>query len=240
VSGGSGADAAPAIDSAGGSVDAAAPDASSADAPLPDARPDAPLPDAPLLDAPLPDARLPDAPLPDAPLPDSRLIDSAPPDADLRIDAGVGAACGARGTAPCVGNVYCDWADDSCGATDTAGICTVRPDVCDATVDYVCACDGQVYANACLAAAAGTDVNGNGGCAAPPGLFACGPTYCSEGTQFCQKTEGGVPGSQPHYSCGAIPPACSPVTCACLRMSSCGTLCDEDASGNFTLTCEAP
>ncbi len=213
-------------------------DAASADALIADVRPDAPVPDALVHDAPVPDVRLADALVPDATPIDAVPIDAPVIDAST-IDAPVGAACGGRGNAACTGSVYCDWADNSCGATDLSGVCTIRPTACPPLVNYVCACDGQIYNNECLAAEAGVDVSTSDTCQAPPGMFDCGNTFCTQGTQFCQKTVGGAIGSGPRYACMAIPGTCSPADCACLQQNSCGTMCSESADGNFTLICQA-
>ncbi len=240
------------------------------DAPLADTNVIGPMPDAPVhVDAPLVvDApSIADAPLvvdapvmPDAhaPIDVPHVIDSVTtPDgsvADSRhsVDAVVvdtrpsadgppaGGACGGRGNPACGAPNYCDWADNSCGAADSSGTCTARPATCPQDVMLVCACDGTVYTNACLAASAGSDVNANGGCPAPDGTFACGPTYCMQGSEICQKTEGGAVGSQPSYVCLAAPFNCFPATCSCLTNQACGHVCSADANGDVTVTCQAP
>ena len=76
--------------------------------------------------------------------------------------------CGARLGMTCDRDEYCDFPDRAlCGATDQTGVCQPRPDVCERILAPVCGCDGQTYGNACVAAAAGTDVLHAGDCAQP-------------------------------------------------------------------------
>ena len=60
---------------------------------------------------------------------------------------------------------FCKTATSQCGKT---GVCTVKPQVCDAIYAPVCGCDGKVYASACAADAAGMSVGLVGsGCPIP-------------------------------------------------------------------------
>jgi hypothetical protein len=121
------------------------------------------------------------------------------------------------------------------------GTCQPRPQGCTANVDPVCGCDGSVYSNACLAAAAGTDISDLGGCTAPAGTFACGPRFCMHGTQFCESRTGGAVQNPGGYGCIAVPAACNGTpTCACVQpASSCGN-CTMSNSGDITTACQFP
>ena len=107
-------------------------------------------------------------------------------------------------------------------------------------VDRVCGCDGQIHSSPCVAASAGVDVNDQGGCAPPAGTFACGPRFCTQGTQFCERMFGGPVGAAGTYTCRTLPPACgSPATCACLSGTTCGN-CTMTVAGDLTTSCLFP
>jgi Kazal-type serine protease inhibitor domain len=86
--------------------------------------------------------------------------DAGSPDAAPEEDGGpTGADCGGIATLMCEDTQFCDYANDSCGATDETGKCMPRPSSCDAEGPPVCGCDGQRYESECLANRAGTDVS---------------------------------------------------------------------------------
>jgi hypothetical protein len=147
-----------------------------------------------------------------------------------------GGVCGGADGTVCATDQYCDFSDDTCGAYAATGLCKPRPGGCSKPEQPVCACDGQVYANACEANQAGVDVGGTT-CAPPPGTFACGSGFCALGAQFCRTD----PEPPPNYSasCVALPAACgtSP-SCACLAGASCGN-CFETAEGGLVVSCAA-
>jgi hypothetical protein len=66
--------------------------------------------------------------------------------------------CGGFGGIECPDGMYCDYPQNSCGATDGTGVCKEQPRACPEYIDEVCGCDGQVYTNPCFAHASGTDI----------------------------------------------------------------------------------
>ena len=81
----------------------------------------------------------------------------------------VGEACGGMMGLRCqgaeTGSTFCDYEPaDICGAADAMGRCTIAPVACPRHYRPVCGCDGETYANACLARAARTGLAGYGAC----------------------------------------------------------------------------
>ncbi|WP_366140080.1 Kazal-type serine protease inhibitor domain-containing protein [uncultured Jannaschia sp.] len=69
------------------------------------------------------------------------------------------ASCGGIAGLECSEGQYCDYsATATCGEGDQAGQCLVTPDFCKAQFLPVCGCDGAIYSNSCVAAAAGVNV----------------------------------------------------------------------------------
>jgi hypothetical protein len=79
---------------------------------------------------------------------------------DLGLSFVVGLPCGSN--ADCGRRFYCKYSDVPCGGL---GICEAKPRACEPSEEPVCGCDDRNYANACVAANAGTSVQGMGGCA---------------------------------------------------------------------------
>lgn len=77
-------------------------------------------------------------------------------------------ACGARAGNTCTANEYCAYSEGLyCGAADAESVCKPRPEVCDTILAPVCGCDDETYANACVAARAGSGVRYAGPCTGP-------------------------------------------------------------------------
>ena len=73
--------------------------------------------------------------------------------------------CGGFAGFICSDNEWCHYPDGAvCGAGDFFGTCRSRPKVCTDIYLPVCGCDGETHSNACVAAAAGTDVAYPGKC----------------------------------------------------------------------------
>lgn len=139
------------------------------------------------------------------------------PTEDCGACFGVSAAC--TGDSDCAGGAYCRPPPARCGEP---GACAPRPAYCTAEVQPVCGCDGVTYSNACLAAAAGVGLAGDGECV--PG--SCTTSSECAGGEFCQRTPG---------ACDAVG-VCSarPSICTDVLEPVCG--CDGQTYGN---ACEA-
>ena len=155
--------------------------------------------------------------------------------------AGAGGASGiACGTITCATGQYCDWAGNGCGGLEPMGTCRARPQTCTGEIDNVCGCNGSAYSNPCVASMAGQDIGDGGGCAAPTGMFACGPRFCMKGAQFCERTPSGMTGVAGTFTCRPLPTSCGTTpTCACIAGMSCAN-CLASAAGDLTTACPAP
>lgn len=152
---------------------------------------------------------------------------------------GAGASCTSNDD--CERSEYCDFAFDSCGAGGSEGSCVARPVDCAPDERPICGCDDQLYPSACDAASSGIDLSFLGECDLPNGAFACGPSFCVLGTEYCAITSG----LQPTAECIPLPPACLPPQCSCMTEccgcegpSCCTEFCTSDGDA-LTFTCPA-
>ena len=156
---------------------------------------------------------------------------------------GGAAVCGGFAGATCPDTHFCDYPLNSCGATDGTGICTLRPENCDTSLDPVCACDGMIYGNPCTAYGAGHDLSRLGGCTVDPGMFPCGPRICNAAAEFCRLVGSDGPNIPDEYTCEALPSPCnmmSVANCTCMTPTAdaCGGTCSQDGtSGGITISC---
>jgi hypothetical protein len=114
-----------------------------------------------------------------------------------------------------------------------AGRCVRRSlDCINQPERIVCGCDGRLYRSPCEA----DGFHADGGCEPPEGTFRCGTTFCTHGTQYCQRwTYDTV--SYASYFCGDLAAGCpATATCACVTTTECGT-CTVSAEGDLTAMC---
>ncbi len=146
-------------------------------------------------------------------------------------------------TEECIPGAFCEFRFARCGIDPAeSGLCKPRPASCDGVQTFLaCGCDGKVYDSVCEANRVGVDFHQRGEtCDTPPeGRFACGFTFCQEGTEHC-KIE--LQGDFFFARCLPLPDACLPPAspgCACLPADP-DCPCSQDAAGNLTLDCTAP
>ena len=107
---------------------------------------------------------------------------------------------------PCAGAAFCDVAPNyPIHECEEQGTCVAVSASCPQEGPPVCGCDGELYADACAAQAAGVATRGAIGCEPPAGKFGCGGEFCDVATQYCEYTFGGGVGDE--YRC--LPLACS-------------------------------
>ena len=105
----------------------------------------------------------------------------------------------------------------------------------------MCGCDDGLYPSVCDAASSGVDLSFLGECELPNGAFACGPSFCILGQEYCAITSGLMPTAE----CIELPPACIPPQCSCMTSccgcegpSCCTDYCMSDGEA-LTFTCPA-
>ena len=85
--------------------------------------------------------------------PDVDLPDSPPP-----------RKCGGKSGLTCDAGEFCDVPGGTCGLADELGVCTRRPQRCQAVFSPVCGCDGMSYNNDCERESAGVSRRSVGRC----------------------------------------------------------------------------
>lgn len=161
---------------------------------------------------------------------------------------GEGGAGGAGGGAPakscdgtaaqwCGENAFCDAPPGSCPGAGVIGQCAPLPKGCGPAMQITCACNGQIYINACEANSDYADVGSQEGCKAPEAAFGCGPAVCEQGTQYCEH-------SNDLSACKPLPEGCkaADATCDCLEEVLCFSapgppMCEKKPDGTFVVTC---
>jgi len=147
----------------------------------------------------------------DGPPVDGPPVDSPPVDATLAADARPIRDC--RASSDCYPDEWCDLASASYCDYFSVSFCRPRPTSCPAPEpdqNPVCGCDGFVHATACDSQAAGAAV-GPGGCTAPPGLYACGDTFCTPGAQYCAELRENTNSRRRRFECRPMPGHVGPV-----------------------------
>jgi len=149
------------------------------------------------------------------------------------VDGGMFESCDAMPSFECVGGTP----GGSCGDALQMPSCVAGGWRCpDGTIDSsLCACIGRPGPG-CVCAPGGWVCDGGVAMS-----FACGPALrCASASEYCMVVVGGPAGSEPSYSCLALPADCgSTPTCACLASSG-GSECSSDSDGNLTVRLFAP
>jgi hypothetical protein len=130
--------------------------------------------------------------------------------------------------ADCAATSYCAFADRACGAGE-AGRCTAVPTTCAPDTRQACGCSGTVYANACSAAMKRDDLSLKS-CVAPGGMFACGPFFCKEMSEYCVTDAVG--------SKCALYDSCTTAKCSCPEITKLGcSTCNDTPVGQVQVRC---
>ena len=77
------------------------------------------------------------------------------------------------------------------GACDGPGVCTALPERCTLELNRVCGCDGVTYANPCIAASAGANIDHMGACEDdPPPVDGCTTNDDCDIESYCSTEDG--------------------------------------------------
>jgi len=161
--------------------------------------------------------------------------------------------CGPN-SATCRASEYCSHPLGNCRSTADFGFCVARPVGCSSRYIRVCACDGQVYDNSCVAQASGADISISGSCD-PDALLATGWLPCgglsavNAELAYCEIGRS-VRDRVAEFSVYSLPPACvaqaasANPSCSCFpKDTPCLEGCSVVRAGNhwaYTLVCERP
>jgi hypothetical protein len=148
-----------------------------------------------------------------------------------------GNACGGLKGLTCGADEYCNYpADALCGKADATGVCTARPEACDAIYAPVCGCDGNTYGNDCEAAMKGVSVASQGECNPTPSGDACGGLKglaCRKG-EYCNYPPDALCGAADATGvCTLVPTGCRDIyapVCGCDGVTY-GNDCEAAAKG---------
>jgi hypothetical protein len=130
----------------------------------------------------------------------------------------------------CLGDAYCS--KPSC--SELQGTCTLRPKICDNSLQTSCGCDGIIYWNDCLRQQNGVSASTPGECSGS--WVACGGphhsscptgTFCDDGLGDCARPSPGAcwmlpdecpadAGLPPWHACGGGTPPCADL-CSAIR-----------------------
>jgi hypothetical protein len=142
--------------------------------------------------------------------------------------------------ADCFQTQFCDFENNTCGASGDEGFCSARPsgDACQFEPrDLACGCDGVYHASSCLAARDGTDLAITGGCPLPAGAFECGSRACLRDEQVCIELPRDAINSD--FACESFPQECgSKPSCTCFLSFGCDECIEEN--GGFRVRCFLP
>jgi len=106
-----------------------------------------------------------------------------------------------RDSGECSDGTYCQKPAGACG---DIGTCAVKPQVCIQSFDAVCGCDGNTYANSCIAAASGASVGSAGACPAKQLCGGIAGLPCPGGAECVDDPDDGCDPSTGGSDCGGV------------------------------------